>query len=215
MSLPVFGHQDAAKIRVSFEAYAEQVEDFAFVVVGARPDRGDGLDCRIGTGRPRHAGGCAPYMCGKECGSSTGSGVRKGTSRPPSHLQRSCNRRPARWQQPGTISSLADGQGQFVAIEHGVDQAVRVPRKDRLDGRVIGQAFRTAAFPASVLSVLLPSSLLVTLRKSGPRVPYSLSHRSALSRLQSGCLCARCSTGPPPRIRDRPPFPRIRTGAGP
>src|SRR6185503_17375658 len=38
MSLPVFGHEDAAKIRVSFEAYAKKVEDFAFVIVGARPD---------------------------------------------------------------------------------------------------------------------------------------------------------------------------------
>ena len=35
---------------MSFEADAEEVEDFAFVVVGAGPDRRDGLDCRIGTG---------------------------------------------------------------------------------------------------------------------------------------------------------------------
>ncbi len=50
MSLPVFGHQDAAQVGVSFEANAKEVEDFALVVVGARPDRGNGLDRRIGTG---------------------------------------------------------------------------------------------------------------------------------------------------------------------
>src|ERR1035438_2013690 len=47
MPFPVVRHQDAAQIRMVEETYAEEVEYFALVPVGAAPDAGDGIDYRI------------------------------------------------------------------------------------------------------------------------------------------------------------------------
>jgi hypothetical protein len=38
MALPIVGHHDAAQVGMAFKADAEQIEDFALVVVGAGPD---------------------------------------------------------------------------------------------------------------------------------------------------------------------------------
>src|SRR5579862_6270072 len=44
MSHPFLRHHDAAQIRMALEADAEEIEDFALVIVGAGPDRGDGFN---------------------------------------------------------------------------------------------------------------------------------------------------------------------------
>src|ERR1700733_9765363 len=44
MPVPVFRHHDAAKIRVTAEVNAEQIEDLALVKVRGGPDRGNALN---------------------------------------------------------------------------------------------------------------------------------------------------------------------------
>src|SRR5665213_3829356 len=46
VAVPVVGHHDAGEARMAGEAHAEEVEDFALVEVGGRPDGGDAVDVR-------------------------------------------------------------------------------------------------------------------------------------------------------------------------
>ncbi len=44
MSLPVFGHHDAAQVGVTSEVHAEEVEDLTLIEISRRPDRSNAIE---------------------------------------------------------------------------------------------------------------------------------------------------------------------------
>src|SRR6476646_1957652 len=141
MSRPLFRHKDATQIWVSFEAYAKKVEDFAFVIVGARPDRGDGLDCRIGTGDEGTQADALLIAVGKNVVAQLEAGFGREPVDSGDIFEEvvPCSLHGGRRLADGFGN---DGEREFVAVKQGVSQSISVPGNNCLDSWVVGEAFQ-------------------------------------------------------------------------